>query len=52
LAQAETHRKMACGDRKAAARVAILDPELTLTLPRPWPGRPGSTPWPTPSSRR
>jgi len=29
----ETHVKMACGDPKAAARVAILDPELTLTQP-------------------
>jgi alcohol dehydrogenase len=28
-----THRKMACGDRRACCRVAILDPELTLTLP-------------------
>lgn len=28
-----THVKMACGDPKAAARVAILDPELTLTQP-------------------
>jgi len=33
IADAETHMKMACGDRKAAARVAILDPELTLTQP-------------------
>jgi alcohol dehydrogenase len=29
-----THMKMACGDRKAAFRIAILDPELTLTQPR------------------
>jgi alcohol dehydrogenase len=29
----ETHAKMACGDFKAAARVAILDPELTVTQP-------------------
>ena len=29
----QTHVKMACGDTKAAARVAILDPELTLTQP-------------------
>lgn len=28
-----THQKMACGDVKAAARVAILDPELTLSQP-------------------
>lgn len=25
--------KMACGDKKAACRVAILDPELTLSMP-------------------
>jgi alcohol dehydrogenase len=29
-----THLKMACGDRKAAFRVAILDPELTVSQPR------------------
>ena len=29
-----THRKMACGDPKAAFRAVILDPELTLTQPR------------------
>jgi alcohol dehydrogenase len=29
-----THQKMACGDAKAAARVAILDPELTRTQPQ------------------
>ncbi len=29
-----SHLKMACGDKKAAFRVAILDPELTLTQPR------------------
>lgn len=29
-----THLKMACGDKKAAFRVSILDPELTLTQPR------------------
>jgi alcohol dehydrogenase len=29
-----THQKMACGDEKAAFRVAILDPELTRTCPR------------------
>lgn len=28
-----THVKMACGDKKVACRVAILDPELTLTQP-------------------
>jgi alcohol dehydrogenase len=34
ISDAETHRKMACGDRKAAFRIAILDPRLTLTQPR------------------
>jgi alcohol dehydrogenase len=29
----ETHQKMACGDPKAAARIAILDPALTLSQP-------------------
>ena len=33
ISQAETHVKMACGDKRAACRVAILDPELTLTQP-------------------
>lgn len=33
IANAETHMKMACGDRKAAAKIAILDPELTTTMP-------------------
>ncbi|MDF1862760.1 MAG: iron-containing alcohol dehydrogenase [Verrucomicrobiales bacterium] len=33
IADAETHAKMACGDKKAAAAVAILDPELTVTMP-------------------
>jgi alcohol dehydrogenase len=28
-----THNKMACWDEKAAARVAILDPDLTATVP-------------------
>lgn len=28
-----SHLKMACGDKKAAFRVAILDPELTLSQP-------------------
>src|SRR5581483_3029469 len=27
------HLKMACGDRKAAFRVAILDPEVTVSQP-------------------
>jgi alcohol dehydrogenase len=30
----DTHEKMACGDPKARARVAILDPELTATQPK------------------
>jgi alcohol dehydrogenase len=30
----ETGAKMACGDPSAAPRVALLDPELTLTMPR------------------
>lgn len=29
-----SHAKMACGDHKAAAKMAILDPELTLSMPR------------------
>jgi alcohol dehydrogenase len=33
ISDAETHAKMACGDPKAAFRIAILDPELTLTQP-------------------
>ncbi len=33
ISQAETHVKMACGDPKAAFKVAILDPELTITQP-------------------
>ncbi|MDF1743888.1 MAG: iron-containing alcohol dehydrogenase [Gimesia sp.] len=34
IAHPETHMKMACGDKKAACKIAILDPELTLTMPR------------------
>jgi len=34
ICDSETHVKMACGDPKAAFKVAILDPELTLTQPR------------------
>jgi alcohol dehydrogenase len=30
----KTHLKMACGDKKAAFRVAILDPEVTLSQPK------------------
>jgi len=33
ISDTETHRKMACGDPKAAFRVAILDPLVTLTQP-------------------
>ncbi len=33
IAQPESHVKMACGDAKAAAKVALLDPELTLSQP-------------------
>jgi len=33
IADDSTHLKMACGDRKAAFRVSILDPELTITAP-------------------
>jgi len=33
IADEATHIKMACGDKKAAAAVAFLDPELTLTQP-------------------
>ncbi len=33
ISDSETHTKMACGDPRAACRVAILDPELTLTQP-------------------
>ncbi len=33
ISDAESHVKMACGDKKAAFRIAILDPELTLTQP-------------------
>ena len=29
----KTHQKMACGDPKAAARIAVLDPALTLSQP-------------------
>jgi alcohol dehydrogenase len=33
ISDAETHVKMACGDPKAAARIAVLDPLLTVTQP-------------------
>jgi alcohol dehydrogenase len=34
IADAQTHIKMACGDTKAAAWAAVLDPQLTVTMPR------------------
>jgi alcohol dehydrogenase len=34
IADEKTHLKMACGDRKAAFRVTILDPEVTVSQPR------------------
>ena len=33
ISQAGTHRKMACGDKKARFRTVILDPVLTATTP-------------------
>ena len=33
ISDADTHVKMACGDKKASCRIAILDPCLTLTQP-------------------
>ncbi len=33
IANSETHMKMACGDKKAACRITLLDPELTVTMP-------------------
>ena len=34
IADSASHAKMACGDPKAAPKIAILDPELTLSQPR------------------
>ncbi len=34
ISDADTHVKMACGDPKAAFRVALLDPQLTVSQPR------------------
>jgi alcohol dehydrogenase len=34
ISDAETHAKMACGDDKAAFRIAILDPALTVSQPK------------------
>ena len=33
ISDAKTHVKMACGDKQASCRIAILDPKLTLTQP-------------------
>jgi alcohol dehydrogenase len=33
ISDAETHVKMACGDKRAAFRIALLDPGLTTTQP-------------------
>lgn len=33
ISDSQTHVKMACGDKKASFRVAILDPQLTVTQP-------------------
>lgn len=33
IADQETHQKMACGDPRAAPRIALLDPTLTVTQP-------------------
>ena len=34
ISDADTHVKMPCGDPRAACRIAILDPRLTLTQPQ------------------
>jgi alcohol dehydrogenase len=34
IADEKSHQKMACGDPKAAARIALLDPALTLSQPK------------------
>jgi alcohol dehydrogenase len=34
ISDAETKVKMACGDKRAACRIALLDPALTVTQPR------------------
>jgi alcohol dehydrogenase len=34
ISDADTHLKMACGDHKASFRIAVLDPELTVSQPR------------------
>ena len=35
ISHPQTHLKMACGDPRAMARIAVLDPNLTLTQPAP-----------------
>jgi len=34
ISDADTHTKMACLDKKALARLAVLDPDLAVTAPR------------------
>jgi len=34
IADERSHMKMACGDRKAAFRVALLDPQVTVSQPK------------------
>lgn len=34
IADAKTHQKMACGDRKATPAWAVLDPQLTRSMPQ------------------
>lgn len=34
ISDSKTHVKMACGDPRAACKIAILDPELTMTQPQ------------------
>jgi alcohol dehydrogenase len=34
ISDSQTHAKMACGDKKASCRVALLDPILTVTMPQ------------------
>jgi alcohol dehydrogenase len=34
IADESSHLKIACGDKKAAFRIAVLDPEVTLTQPK------------------
>ena len=34
ITDSSSHMKMACGDKKAAFRISILDPELTISQPK------------------